>query len=321
MYSFIVSIRNCLYDKNKIGLTRCNVPVISIGNLSVGGTGKTPFVMYLCKELLEAGYKPAVIGRGYKRKGKGMVIVSDGSNIKANVKDSGDEMYLIARDFNIPIITNSKKSEAAKFVDNNFDIDFILVDDGFQHRKLHRDCDIVLISKQTLLHPYLLPIGRLREPLNSLKRADIICLTKGANLDLLKKNLSYKLYNELKEKSIIECKFSFKGVYNLFSSEDIYINKDLPIFAIAGIAQPKSFFDMLILENYNIIDYRAYSDHQNYSIRDINYIISIVKSRNIKYIAVTEKDAVKLKLFENEFIKNGMDIIVFKLDLVFEEIL
>ena len=125
MYSFIVNRRNKLYDNNKAEIVKCSVPVISIGNLAVGGTGKTPAVIKLCQVLLDKGYKPAVVGRGYKRKSKGLVVVSDGIEIKADAEAGGDEMYLIAQKFNIPVVAFCYSDfcifgRDGRYIDKNF---------------------------------------------------------------------------------------------------------------------------------------------------------------------------------------------------------
>ena len=321
MYSFIVNRRNKLYDTNKAEIVKCSVPVISIGNLAVGGTGKTPAVIKLCQVLLNKGYKPAVVGRGYKRKSKGLVVVSDGVEIKADAEAGGDEMYLIAQKFNIPVVAHSSKSDAALFVSKNFNVDYIIVDDGFQHRRLYRDYDIVLLSKDNLLNPKLLPFGRLREPLKSLKRADIICLTKGADFELFKAAAdSANLYQELKNKQFFECSIKFGKSYNLMDNSEFSVNKSNNIIAVSAIANPQSFFSMLSDADYNIAASKSYPDHYNYTVNSINDIIKLANQNNSNIIAATEKDAVKLKSFVNLFKENNINIVVFPLDFSYKKI-
>ncbi len=306
LFAYFVEKRNAKFDKQKINIVKCKIPVISVGNLSVGGTGKTPFVIHICKELLARGKKPAVIGRGYKRKSKGLTIVSNGEKILTSAAEAGDEMLLIAQKLKIPVIAHSKKYIAALEAEKMFDIDYIVIDDGFQHRFLHRNCDIVLIDKNTLEKPFLLPKGRLRESFSALKRADIIYLTKGAKREALEKVLPQNIKPNLK---IFESTFVQAEPYNLYNINTKLNNTK--IIAVAGIAKPNSFFEMLKNHNYQITKAIAFSDHHNYKIKDIKNIINNAKQKKITDIAITEKDAVKFSEFKELFIRNNIEIYVF----------
>ena len=182
IYSAAVSVNHRRFDRNPEMQYQCSIPVISIGNLSVGGTGKTPFTAMLTEMLIENSIEPAIIGKGYKRRSQGEFVVRNKHNILGNAIDSGDEMALLAEKLDVPIVINSTKTAAAQSVERLFNVDVIIVDDGFQHRRLHRDLDIVLLDRRTIEEHYVIPHGRLREPAKGLLRADIISVPENVEL-------------------------------------------------------------------------------------------------------------------------------------------
>lgn len=279
------------------------MPVISIGNLSVGGSGKTPMVIEFCDIMKTLGYAPCVVGRGYKRKGRGIQLVSDGENILTNATTGGDEMVLIAKNAKVPVIAGDSKSKVVRAIDaGEFPIspNCIIVDDGFQHRQLYRNLDIVLVDKNTLKRPYLLPKGRLREPFSSLKRADAIILTKGATQAEL--NAIYPT-----EKPVFTATYGLSEPYSLFQNMSVDATD---VVAVTGIANPSVFVDMLRDTGVNVVDTMAYSDHHSYAEQDIAKIIA---RRSV--IATTEKDAVKLEAFSDVFISNNINVLVYPLSV------
>ena len=182
IYFCITSLRNWLYDKKILKINKIeDVFVICIGNITVGGTGKTPAVQYFAKRLMQEGRKVAVVSRGYRGKRKTEpLIVSDGKNILVTSRESGDEPYSHALNLKVPVIVGKNRYKACKLAKETFDVDTIILDDGFQHRKLHRDWDIVLIDAT---NPFgreaLLPKGTLRESFHpAAKRASEFIITK-----------------------------------------------------------------------------------------------------------------------------------------------
>lgn len=313
LFNFIVKQRNTWYDRNYQKNVHCDIPIISVGNLSVGGTGKTPFVIELCKIIKELGYTPCVIGRGYKRKSRNDILVSSGDEVLVDANVGGDEMVMIAKKAKVLVMTGQSKSYTAKYIDDMRasgdltykNIDCIIIDDGFQHRKLKRDLDIVLIDKATLDNAYLLPKGRLREPFSSLSRSDIICLTKGASSEKLLQVFPNS------NKPIIETTFKLSNPYSLFSSYDTAHN----VITVTGIAKPKYFIEMLNNENINIIYSIDFADHHNFSEKDVRHICEICTVRSCFCIAITEKDAVKLSIYEKIFLDNNITVLVYPLEL------
>ncbi len=313
IYAGIVRRRNHRYDSGLIEIVKCKAPVISIGNLGVGGTGKTPLAIMLCKMLLKQKHRPGIVGLGYKRKSKGTVIVSDGENILADAAKAGDEMLMAAMNVKVPVVVGESKSKSAVFIEEQFDVDCIIIDDGFQHRKLFRDMDILILDKETIENPDLLPLGRLREPISSVKRADVICLKGAMRMpDEIRKYVK-------KGAEIISVKALSERPYGLIDNtpakrKDIKSIKDGTIVA-CGIAKPDNFVKLLEGHKVNVIKCFDFSDHHFYSESDIEGIAKYCREKGIMNLAVTEKDAVKLKEFSRIFEDNNLKCNVFPIDL------
>lgn len=291
VFEKIVDKRNAKYDSGKISITKLNIPVISVGNLSLGGTGKTPFTIYLANYLKSIGRKPGVVGRGYGRKSKEDILVSDGKKIDTNPSICGDEMILIAEKAKIPVFAGEKKYESAKKLEASNLVDCIIIDDGFQHRKLYRDVDIVLIDDNTLKKPYSIPKGVLREKLSNYKRADIVGLK-----------------NEISFNSEID---SFRFINKPIGVDTILdIGTDQRILAVSGIAKPKKFLETLDNLAINYIDEMKFKDHYLYQNSDIDKIITYLRKKKLNTIVTTEKDFTKLKAYLSVFKKNKIGLIV-----------
>jgi len=325
IFGYFVERRNRSFDLNRIEQYKGKIPVISIGNISVGGSGKTPFTIELAKLLLERGIRPAVIGRGYKRKSKGGIIVADGKQILSSAEEAGDEMLLIAQKLNVPVVLHQKKYEAARIVEDNFNVDIILLDDGFQHRKLHRNLDIVILDSKTIEKPYLLPRGRLREPLKSILRADIICLYSendyrkiagfvGNDAELfyisVKKDGIYNLenYNHLAIHSALQ-----QGNFNNIHLNEVLKNKEKKFATLSSIANPERFFNSI--DGINFFHSFIFKDHHQYSKKEILKIIKCCKNIDINSLITTEKDAVKLYRFNELFKSNSIFVYVFSIKI------
>ncbi len=313
IYKYIVNYRNRLYDKNKVKIIKLPVPVFSIGNICVGGTGKTPFAVLLAQMLVNNSKKPAIIAKGYKRKKKNINIVSDGKNILCDIDSAGDEAYFIAEKINIPVVIHVKKYIASQIALNSLDIDCIILDDGFQHRKLNRDLDIVLLNNFTFENVSLIPLGRLRETIDSINRANIIAIPK-----------EFRYFEELKKynfSNIIIFKRIINKIYELFNL-NIIIHNDLyskQICLISSIASPEQFEAMLVDLNINPIMHFKFPDHHNYILKELIEIKKFCLRNGIKYIITTEKDAVKLKKFKELFADSNFCIYVCQLELSITE--
>ncbi len=310
IYGYSINRINQRYDNKQLEIFESSIPVISIGNLSLGGTGKTPFVIMLGKHLAENKLRIGIIGKGYRRKSNGELLISDGKEIKTPPEKAGDEMFLIAQKLNVPILVHKEKYLAAKSLERKFNLDCIIIDDGFQHRKLHRDIDIVLLDEKTLSSPYLIPKGRLREPISSLNRADVICL-----MDINEDKYSKTLI-EFEGKLIITCEKTLIKVYNLSNKSLVCNNFENQFLAVSAIGNPDSFLRLLSSNSIIIKDRINFIDHYNYSLNSVRNIISRCNKNKVKHIITTEKDAIKLKKYGDIFANYNIECYVAQLDLI-----
>jgi tetraacyldisaccharide 4'-kinase len=263
-----VRARNTLYDRGTLSVRRLQGPTISIGNLSVGGTGKTPFVILLGELLKAHGIAFDVLSRGYGRASRGVAQVDPAGQ----AREFGDEPLLIARRLPVPVIVGESRYDAGLFAEAKFGPQFHLLDDGFQHRSLARDFDIVLLTAGDV-HDRLLPAGRLREPLSALKRADAIVLSGGATPE----------------------KVPFYGKLIWRSRRGILANNVPPSpVAFCGIARPKNFFLQLRLAGFPPAAEAEYGDHHTYTERDIRELLKLREQSDAGGFVTTEKDAINL---------------------------
>jgi tetraacyldisaccharide 4'-kinase len=313
IFGVIVKYRNKHFDKNQDSLVRLDTPVICIGNLSVGGTGKTPFVQMLTWLLLSNNVKPAIVGLGYKRKSKGTIIVCDGKKVLVDAKTAGDEMFLLAESLGVPVVVNKKKYKAAQIAEEMFKPDVIIVDDGFQHRKLYRDIDILLVDKDTILKPELLPKGRLREPLSSVERADVISYTT--------ETYPSKEFSALIKPGTIEIAVDiFEGkpidlIHKRYFNPRQLGSIKKSVFAFSGIAKPKRFLSVLKHNRWNVVGSKSFADHHSFTANDIKLVIKSALEFNCRTLITTEKDATKLEEFANIFNENMMLCVVYPIRL------
>lgn len=274
LFSAGTALRNSLFDRKILRSHRLNKPVISVGNLSVGGSGKTPFVIALGELLAQRGIRCDVLSRGYRRKTRGVLLV-DGGGTPA---DYGDEPLLIARTLNVPVIVGESRYQAGRFAEGKFDSQVHILDDGFQHRSLHRDFDIVLLTADDLKDE-LLPGGRLREPLSSLKRADAIVLPK----DIEPHHPA----------------FAGKPIWRVHRELVLPAVPPNPI-AFCGIARPQQFFALLRASGVSPAAELAFRDHHTYGPADINRLRTVQKERGASGFVTTEKDAINLGRFQSD---------------------
>jgi len=297
IYRLSVSIRNFCYDHAIFKITKLPALVISIGNLSAGGTGKTPLTILLAKTLRAQGWKVAIVARGYRRQKKGLVVVSDGQQILADLAEAGDEPLLMAQACEgVPVIVDEQKKVAAAAAIEKFAPNIILVDDGFQHRRLHRDIDIVLVDVQTpLSHLWWFPAAPMREPAASLRRADFVILNTGggeAGEPLAEK---YRRYTPAR---IFSGALQGNGWRRLAGASGKLSPLDLvqgqPVLLISGIAQPERF--RLAVEKFGarVVHEIKFRDHHRYQENDLQTIAAARKAAGARYILTTSKDAVKL---------------------------
>ena len=304
LYGGAVAWRNRRFDKG-LGVRRASVPVISVGNLSAGGTGKTPFTQALVSLLQEQfpNERPAIVSRGYGRKTRGGIIVSDGASLL--VSDAalcGDEPLLLAVALpHTPVVVHEERSEGCKLAVQECGATCIVLDDGFQHRRLQRDMDIVLIDHATLAYPHLLPAGRLREPIQSLFRADVVCFMNGSQPS----ESTHPLYAMLLPDTIImEVETRAGNLYNTSTGENF--TPQTPVCAVSGIANPERFHASLEASGITLSCTLTFRDHERYTKRHAERIVEMARSKQTSVIATTEKDLVKLRAFSDIFALEGL---------------
>ncbi len=312
LYGLVIFLRNRLYDLNILKEKKVeNIDIICIGNIVAGGTGKTPAVQYFAKKYGMEGKRVGILSRGYKGKRKeDLLLVRDDKEILATVSESGDEAFLHALNLGIPVLVSKDRYKGAIYLRDVCKVDTIIMDDGFQHRKLMKDKNIILIDST---NPFggekYLPEGRLREPLSSLNRADEIIITKSNYVD--KKELE-AIKNRLKEynKPLFTAIFVEKGFYNCEGEEfskEIIKNRKILIFS--SIANPKIFYETINKMEPSEIGEIKFSDHHSYSSDEIDQIYS--DGEEYEYIVTTEKDIVKLDKKNRKLLilKMGFEII------------
>ena len=263
-----VRVRNALYDRGVLTSHKLQGPVISVGNLSVGGSGKTPFIILLGELLKARGIKFDVLSRGYGRRTRGVFVV-DPSGL---AQDFGDEPMLIAQRLQVPVVVGEDRYRAGIAAEEKFGPQLHLLDDGFQHRALARDFDIVLVTPEDG-RDHLLPTGRLREPLNNLKRADAIVLMNGASQDAFP--ITGKLVWQVR-----------RGI------EPIQV-LPRPV-AFCGIARPQNFFAQLRTAGIEPIAEAVYQDHHSYTESDIQELLQVRQQSEAGGYVTTEKDLINL---------------------------
>ncbi|HEV2021808.1 MAG TPA: tetraacyldisaccharide 4'-kinase [Terriglobales bacterium] len=263
-----VEVRNALYERQMLKSRRLTGPVVSIGNLSTGGAGKTPFVILLGELLKARGVAFDVLSRGYGRKTKGVRMVDPGGS----ARDFGDEPLLIARRLQVPVVVGEDRYAAGRAAEEKFGVQLHLLDDGFQHRALARDFDIVLVTPEDA-RDRLLPAGRLREPVAALARAHAVVLTSGAD----------------------PAGFPVDGKLVWRARRGI-IPGSVPSQPVAfcGIARPQSFFLQLRAAGIVPASEAVYRDHHAYTDADIRELQALRQHSGAGGFVTTEKDAVNL---------------------------
>ncbi len=302
LYCILVWIRNICFSVGILKQKKLPCTVISVGNIVVGGTGKTPAVAAIAKLLQNKGLQVTILLKGYKRRNKKEVLfVSDGENHLSTQEDSGDEADMLARILpNIPVVVGNKRYLTGQAAFKRFNTDVLILDDGFQHRQLARDLDIITIDAT---QPYgtdaLLPIGSLREPKTAIQRADFILLTRTDTVKNQIQNLKKDLNGLAPNTPILESVHKPTSLYPLSNKDrqPPMSTKDLTgkrLLAVCGIGNPKAFVATLEKFHPENVELFAFPDHHIYSDSDIQQIKHQVQQHNTEWIITTQKDEQKL---------------------------
>jgi len=318
LYRLITDIRNLLFDSDIIKIYKYNIPIISVGNITAGGTGKTPFILYLIEKLNQHFKNIVVVSRGYGRDSKGLQIVSDGKRNIVGADIGGDEPVLIASKFpNIPVIVSEKRHKGIEHAIEYYDAKLILLDDAFQHRHVARNCDIVLVdANQPVQRDKILPMGKLREKKINLNRADIIVITKMR--DEIETEIQVDYYKNFSAELYLS--FYLNSNIKYVNSDSEELPKELregSFIAFAGIANPEIFFKNVQDIGLKISESIINRDHVKYTSLEINKILETANKQNCNNLITTEKDLVKLNV--KDFDNYNLFVMEMKIEIKNEE--
>ena len=299
LYGKIADIRNALYDRGTLRSYSLGAKTISVGNITAGGTGKTPLVAYVAEILADAGENVCILTRGYGRKSSGRVLVSDGERLLVDARTGGDEPVELAQKLigKAIVVADANRVSAAAWAKQNFGVTAFVLDDGFQHRRAKRSLDIVCVDAT---NPWgkMIPAGLLREPLANLARGDAIVLTRCDLVDGVPVLLSWAAtLNSAAQ--IFESHSEVVEVSNLRTFANSPRPRtdrgaDIPALAFCGLANPDGFFGSLRRADFRIEATRSFPDHHYYTQADVDEIERYARECGIGILLTTGKDAVKL---------------------------
>lgn len=295
-FRFGVALRHAGYQHGWFRIRRLTRPVVSIGNLTVGGTGKTPLVACVANILLRRGWKPNILTRGYGRKSKAeMIVLAPGAGRRADAQEIGDEPALLARMLpEVPLIICADRFRGGQVAEERFQVDAHILDDGFQHLALARDVDLLALdATQTLSNWRLLPAGRQREPLSALRRAQIVVLTRMDSAPskpleelVLKVHPAAQVFRSRVE--LLRCTDAFGG--EPISIEEVRAHK---VAAFCAIGNPRAFFADLRRWGFRLAAEDAFPDHHVYTGEEIQHLVAGARQNGAAALLTTQKDAVK----------------------------
>jgi tetraacyldisaccharide 4'-kinase len=300
IYSKFIGLRNRLYDRGLLEAVDLEVCTISVGNLTTGGTGKTPLVAHIAKILLARGEKVCILTRGYKRDDpRKRILVSDGEHILADANKAGDEAFELAQKLGgkAVIIADADRRSAGEWARRKFGVTAFILDDGFQHRQVRRDVDIVCIDAT---RPWgggkTLPLGRLREPRSGLGRADMVVITRADLSDQIS-DLRSEISDLNPDAEVFEARNKIVRVVRSNAEnvgEDAMFDRAQPVLAFCAIGNPRSFFDQLKNEGFKLVATKDLRDHHRYSQADVDGLEKHAMASGARAFLTTAKDAVKL---------------------------
>ena len=316
LFAAIVSVRYFLYRTGILRRYPLGIQVISIGNVTAGGTGKTPVTEIFARTLAAAGRKVAILSRGYRRKEAPLwrrlftqvveppLVVSDGRHVLLDSETGGDEPYMLASNLpGVAVVVDRNRVKAGRYAIKRLGCDTLILDDGFQYQKLKHSLEVVLVDAT---NPFgngnMLPRGILREPVRNLARADIIFLTKCRG-DVSAVRNEIRKYNESAE--IVECNHSPKVLKDVWSREEFPLSwlKGKTVCTLSGVASPRGFEDSLRRLGAKVVWCERYADHHRYAPSEILYALNRTADMGADALVTTEKDAVRFPRFETTPVK------------------
>ncbi len=318
-YAAVARARRRWYDRHPDARRRLARPVVSVGNLRVGGTGKTPMVAWLARELAAAGERPAILTRGYARTdpADGVVVASDGTQVLAPVERTGDEPQMLARTLTgVAVLVGSDRYLAGRLAESRLGCTVHLLDDGFQHLPLRREVDVLMMAPRDL-EDSVLPGGRLRESLDAAAQADAVCVSDATDAQArqvasrLHVRRAFRIVRRLGVPRCVGAQGEAGGGERSgralalpmprtegFGTTGPHVVRDgRRVLAVAGIAEPQRFFGALRADGWSLAGELAFPDHHVYGRRDIDRIAAHARAVGADVVMTTEKDAVRLTAY------------------------
>jgi len=296
-YAAATSVRNLAYDRRWLAIHRATVPVISIGNITTGGTGKTPMAAWLANWFRSAGNRPGLLSRGY-RSLKSSADPHDPSTITI-IDDGNDEKRVLDRLCpGVPHLQQRDRVSSARRAVSEFGCNVLLLDDGFQHRRLHRDLDLVLVDAlRPWGYEHLLPRGLLRESLSGLKRADVVLITRADQCSTTELAALRERLRQIRGcDECVEIAFAPQRLVDLnWNAQPIDISAGKNAFAFCGIGNPTGFRQTLRSLGVECGQFQPFPDHHHFSISDLNQLADRALEMSADVVFTTQKDLVKIK--------------------------
>ncbi len=296
LYGMIITCRNKAFDMGMLKSERVGKPVISVGNMTMGGTGKTPLVEYIVRFCLAKGRKVAVVSRGYMRESAGVLIVSDGKNLLAGPGDGGDEPVQIARKFpEAIVVVGERRVDAARVAVEQLNADAVILDDGFQHRYIYRDLDIVVLdSRKDLFRVPMIPAGERRELLRAIGRAHLLAFSRGDQVQETNRWV-HSLSGEFRSPKI-HYRYQLEKILQVgsdcqLSARDL---KGMRVVLFSGIGDHTGFVSQMKRNGVEVVGDLRFPDHHRYTGDDVSGITNLVKKTGADALLTTEKDVVRL---------------------------
>ena len=320
IYAGLVNLKLSGFSHGLFRRRKLDCFVISLGNVTVGGTGKTPTAQRLASDIRDMGYRVVILNRGYRAKWHGDVgIVSDGQRLQMTAAEAGDEAYMLAKHLpQVPVLIGAERYETGRYAIEHFGAEVAILDDGYQHWQLERDLDILLVDAVNVFgNGYILPRGTLREPISHISRADVCLMTKvDQAAEGSREYICETVHKYNREARIVEsiheprCFIRLAEWYENIGGKGIDVSamRGRKIMAVSAIGNPASFEQTLSDIGTVIIESLRYPDHHDYSMQEMNDILQQAQSLGAEAIIITEKDAVKIP---SEVIHAGWDIPVY----------
>lgn len=305
IYSLAMKLRAGLYNRGIFKRYPFPVPVISVGNLTMGGTGKTPTVEYVASLMLQKGYRPGIVSRGYGgMAGARVNVVSDGKTVFLDAAHAGDEPYMLAHALpGVAVLTGRKRVYPCKYAIESLQCNILILDDGFQHLSVSRDIDLVLFNATSLAgNSRVFPGGELREPVSALNRASAFLLTGVTEANLQRTQLFGDLLKDrFSEKPVFELQYRTGEVFDQRHNIVDKASLPSPLLAFSGIAHPERFHATLVETGIEVAGTRVLADHARYDQKELSFLGKSATECGAKGFITTHKDIGKIQSYQSDF--------------------